>query len=99
MNDLQEILNYREELCKERDLCAELCNIWLTRMHQHQSNKVEYEKYLKMLNDSEPYTQSLKSEISMLNRKICEIEGVETISDTPYVHVCTSKYGFDHPNS
>lgn len=99
MDDIKKIVEYREELCKERDLCAELCNIWITRMHQNQNDKTEYERYLKMINDTEPYTQGLKAKISELNRKICDIEGVETISETPYVHVCESKYGFDYPKS
>lgn len=99
MIELQKLIELKEELCKERDLCAELCNIWITRMYQSQNDKELYEKYLKMINDTEPYTQDLKARVSELNRQICEIEGVASISDTQYTHTCVSKYGFDFPKT
>jgi hypothetical protein len=97
MSEVEKLFQLKEELCKERDLCAELCNIWLTKMHRCQTDEVKYEKYLTLINDNEPYTQELKLEISELNKKICQLEGVESITDTPYTHSCVSKYGFDSP--
>jgi len=99
MNDVKKMFELKNELCKERDLCAELCNIWLTRMYQNQGNKEEYNKYLKLIQDTEPYTRQLKAKISELNKKICEVEGVDSITDTEYTHECVSKYGFDFPNT
>jgi hypothetical protein len=99
MNDVKEMVELKNELCKERDLCAELCNIWITRMYQYQTNKMEYNKYLKLIQDTEPYTQELKAKISELNKRICQALGVDSISDTEYTHECTSKYGFDFPKT
>lgn len=96
--ELDKLFELKEQICKERDLCAELCNMWLTHMYKNQNDKVQYEKYLKMINDTEPYTQELKAQISQLNRQICELAGVESITDTQYTHTCVSKYGFDAPN-
>jgi len=99
MTEIQALFEQKEELCKERDLCAELCNIWITRMYHYQDDKQRYERFLQMINTTEPYTQDLKSQIAALNRRICELEGVESIADTQYTHVCVSKYGFDAPKT
>lgn len=99
MDKPEELYALKEELCKERDLCAELCNVWIGRMYQSQNDKAKYEKYLKLINDTEPYTQGLKAEIAMLNKRICEIVGADNISDTEYTHTCVSKYGFDFPKT
>lgn len=87
----------KEELSNERDLCAELCNIWLTKMYRNQDNKQVYDKYLKLINETEPYTQELKAQISQLNKQLCDMLGVDTLKDTDYGHICKSKYGFDQP--
>jgi hypothetical protein len=99
MNEIQKIYEMKEELSNERDLCAELCNIWLTKMYRSQDNKENYEKYLKLINETEPYTQELKAQITRLNKQLCDMLNVDTLSNTDYEHVCKSKYGFDQPNS
>jgi hypothetical protein len=99
MNESEKLFELKEELCKERDLCAELCNVWITRLYQNQNNKKEYDTYMKMINDMEPYTQGLKAKISEINKAICNLENVESIDETEYIHQCVSKYGFDAPKT
>jgi hypothetical protein len=96
---LEELLNKKNELCKERDLCAELYNIWITKLHDYQKDKEKYELYMNMIQNMEPYGSMIKGQIREINKKICEIEGVDSIGDTDYVKVCDNKYGFDSPNA
>ena len=84
MTILRDVLNKKSILCKERDLTAELYNLWITKMHDFQEDKVKYEMYLKMIDNLEPYANMIKEEIRVRNRQICKIEGVESIEDTPY---------------
>jgi hypothetical protein len=98
MNNLQEILQAKTDLCKERDLCAELYNVWITKLHDYQHDKEKYEFYMKLINNMEPYGQMVKEQIRELNRKICQIEGKDSIGDTEYEFECIAKYGFDAPN-
>ena len=98
MTILQDVLNKKSILCKERDLTAELYNLWITKMHDFQKDKVKYEMYLKMIDNLEPYANMIKEEIRVCNRKICEIEGVESIADTSFGVECTYKYGYEKPN-
>jgi 5'-3' exonuclease len=51
-----------------------------------------------MIENLEPYSNMLKEEIRECNRQICEIEGVESISDTNFEQECVYKYGYDKPN-
>ena len=44
------------------------------------------------------WTNMIKEEIRVCNRKICEIEGVESIADTSFGVECTYKYGYEKPN-
>ncbi len=98
MTILQDVLNKKDILCKERDLTAELYNLWITKMHDFQDDKYKYEMYLKMIDNLEPYANMIKEEIRVCNRKICEIEGVESIADTSFGVECTYKYGYEKPN-
>ncbi len=98
MTFLQDVLNKKDILCKERDLTAELYNLWITKMHDFQDDKYKYEMYLKMIDNLEPYANMIKEEIRVCNRKICEIEGVESIADTSFGVECTYKYGYEKPN-
>ena len=98
MTTLQDVLNKKDILCKERDLTAELYNLWITKMHDFQDDKYKYEMYLKMIDNLEPYANMIKEEIRVCNRKICEIEGVESIADTSFGVECTYKYGYEKPN-
>lgn len=98
MTILQDVLNKKNILCKERDLTAELYNLWITKMHDFQDDKYKYEMYLKMIDNLEPYANMIKEEIRVCNRKICEIEGVESIADTSFGVECTYKYGYEKPN-
>jgi hypothetical protein len=34
-----------------------------------------------------------------INRKICDIEGVESIGDTKYIRECNNTHGLDQPNA
>ena len=98
MTILQDVLNKKSILCKERDLTAELYNLWITKMHDFQDDKYKYEMYLKMIDNLEPYANMIKEEIRVCNREICKIEGVESIEHTPYGVECTYKYGYEKPN-
>lgn len=98
MTILQDVLNKKSILCKERDLTAELYNLWITKMHDFQDDKYKYEMYLKMIDNLEPYANMIKEEIRVCNRQICKIEGVESIEDTPHGVECTYKYGYEKPN-
>jgi hypothetical protein len=51
-----------------------------------------------MIDNLEPYANMIKEEIRVCNRQICNIEGVESIEDTPYGVECTYKYGYEKPN-
>lgn len=98
MTTLQDVLNKKAELCKERDLCAELYNVWITKLHDFQDEKEKYDMYMKQIANLEPYSNTIKEEIRVCNRQICEIEGVESISETEYSHECEYKYGYEKPN-
>ena len=65
MTILQDVLNKKDILCKERDLTAELYNLWITKMHDFQDDNYKYEMYLKMIDNLEPYANMIKEEIKM----------------------------------
>ena len=98
MTSLQDVLSRKKILCSERDLTAELYNLWITKMHDFQDNNEKYEMYLKMIDNLEPYANMVKEEIRVCNREICQIEGVDSISETPYEQNCVYKYGYEKPN-
>lgn len=95
---IEQLLKEKEELMKERDLCAELYNIWITKLHDYQKEKEIYNLYMEMINNMEPYGSMVKEKIREINKKLCEIEGVDSIGDTAYAKDCGNKYGFDRPN-
>lgn len=99
MTSIQTLIKNKKELCRERDLCAELYNVWITKLHDFEDNPSKYEMYMNMINNLEPYGQMLKEGIREINRKICEIEEVESISETSYAEECVYRYGYDKPNS
>lgn len=83
----------------ERNLCAELYNVWITRLHDFQHDTELYNMYMMMIGNMEPYTAYIKEKIREINREICKIEGVESIDETPYADEhCVNKYGFETPN-
>lgn len=85
-------------LCAERDLCAELYNVWITKLHDFQEDAEKYEMYMNLIQNMEPYTNTLKSRIREINKELCNHFGVDNIEKTPYALECVSKYGFDSPN-
>lgn len=93
-----DIIEKKRILCNERDLTAELYNLWITKLHEFQGNEEKYNMYALMIENLEPYSNMLKEEIRECNRQICEIEGVESISDTNFEQECVYKYGYDKPN-
>ena len=98
MTELEQLAERKNKLNSERDLCCELGNLWLTHLHASEDDDKLYELYSRLLNDLEEYSQIVKAEVSAINRRICEILGVESIEDTAYAHVCQSKYGLEQPN-
>ena len=72
MTSLQDVLSRKKILCSERDLTAELYNLWITKMHDFQDNKEKYEMYLKMIDNLEPYANMVKEEIA----KVLDEEGI-----------------------
>jgi hypothetical protein len=95
---IQQLVNEKRELCLERDLCAELYNLWITKLHDFQEDPVKYEMYMNLIQNMEPYGNSVKARIREINKIICEHYGVDNIEKTPYAFECTSKYGFEKPN-
>lgn len=98
LTTISEVVERKKTLCKERDLTAELYNLWITKMHDHQGNEFKYNQYADMIQNLEPYSNMVKEEIRECNRLICEIEGVEAIEDTEYTEDCTYRYGYSRPN-
>jgi len=96
---IKELLEEKNKIGDERDLCAELYNLWITRMYDNMDNKEKYEMYMGLIGYMEPYANTLKEEIRVINRQICEIEGVESIGDTEHVRECNNTHGLDKPNA
>jgi hypothetical protein len=99
MTEIESLLKKKKDLGDERDLCAEIYNVWITKMHDFQNDPVKYKMYMDMIQVMEPYGQILKEEIRIINRRLCEIEGVDSIDKTQYFRECNYKYGKDKPNA
>lgn len=97
--NLEELIKEKNEIGDERDLCAEIYNVWITKLYKFQNDPVKYKMYMDLIAFMEPYGNILKEEIREINRKICEIEGVESIGETNYVRECNNKHGLDRPNA
>lgn len=97
-NRIQELITKKRSLMVERDLCAEIYNIWITKLHDYQRDKEKYELYMQMINNMEPYGSMVKEQIRAINNELCSIMGTDSIGDTPYAFECDNKYGFDRPN-
>jgi len=96
---IEDLVKQKNKLGDERDLCAELYNLWISRLFEFESDKVKYSMYMDLIGVMEPYTNLLKEEIREINRKICEIEGVDSIDETRYMRECNNKHGLDRPNA
>jgi Fe-S-cluster formation regulator IscX/YfhJ len=96
---IQELLDKKTETGDERDLCAELYNIWITRLHDFQEDPIKYKMYLDLIAFMEPYGNKLKEEIAEINRKLCDLDGVESIAETNYVRECNNTHGLAMPNA
>lgn len=96
--DIELLVKEKRGLCNERDLCAELYNVWITKLHDFQEEPDKYEMYMNLIQNMEPYGNIMKSRIREINKEICEHFGVDSIEKTPYFFECTNKYGFDSPN-
>lgn len=96
---LQELIDKKNTIGDERDLCAELYNLWITRLLDNEDNEERYNMYMKLIAMMEPYANTLKEDMRELNRKICEIEGVESIGETEHVRECNNTHGLDRPNA
>lgn len=96
---LKELAEKKNKIGDERDLCAEVYNVWITRLHDYQEDPVKYKMYLDLISALEPYGNSLKEEMREINREICAIEGVESIEETQYFRECNNKHGLDRPNA
>jgi hypothetical protein len=99
MTEVETLLKRKQETGDERDLCAEVYNVWITRMHDFQEDPVKYNMYMNMIQVMEPYGQILKEEIREINRRLCEIDGVESIDQTSYMRECNNKYGKYRPGA
>jgi hypothetical protein len=96
--DIQKLVEEKRGLCNERDLCAELYNVWITKLHDFQEDPEKYELYMNLIQNMEPYGNTLKSRIREINKEICEYLGVDSIEKTPYFFECVNKYGYMTPN-
>ena len=96
--DIEKLVEEKRELCNERDLCAELYNVWITKLHDYQNVPEKYDLYMDLIQNMEPYGSELKSRIRQINQILCKHYGVNSIEDTPYFFECVSKYGNDIPH-
>lgn len=96
---VQELIERKTDLGDERDLCAELYNLWITRLHDCQEVPEKYKMYMELISFMEPYANTLKEEIREINRKICELEGVSSIEETKYFRECNNTHGLIMPNA
>lgn len=96
---IKQLVEHKNKLGDERDLCAELYNLWITRLHEFEGDAEKYKMYMSLISMMEPYANTLKEEMREINRKICEIEGVDSIGDTEYVRECNNTHGLDMPNA
>lgn len=94
---IDELFNQKNKIGDERDLCAELYNVWITRLYEVQDDAERYDMYLGLIAFMEPYSNKLKEDIREINRRICEIEGVDSISETSYVRACNNTHGLIMP--
>lgn len=95
---IQELVQKKNIIGDERDLCAELYNLWITRLYENEKNPERYKMYMELIGFMEPYSNKLKEDIREINREICQIEGVESIGDTQYMRECNNTHGLDRPN-
>lgn len=96
---IEQLIELKNKLGDERDLCAELYNLWITRLHEFENDPVKYKMYMGLISMMEPYANTLKEEMREINRKVCEIEGVDSIGETAYVRECNNTHGLDMPNA
>lgn len=96
---IEKLVERKNMLGDERDLCAELYNLWITRLHDFEDDATKYKMYMGLISMMEPYANTLKEEMREINRKICEIEGVDSIGETDYVRECNNTHGLDMPNA
>ena len=96
---VEELAAHKTVIGDERDLCAELYNIWITRLHDFQDDPKKYQMYMELIQFMEPYSNTLKEEVRQINREICAIEGVDSIEDTQYFRECNNKHGMVAPNA
>jgi len=96
--EVELLIEEKNKIGDERDLCAELYNVWITRLYEVQDDPERYEMYLKLIGFMEPYSNKLKEDIRVINRRICEIEGVDSIGETSHVRECNNKHGLGMPN-
>ena len=96
---INQLIERKNKLGDERDLCAELYNLWITRLHEFENDPVKYKMYMGLISQMEPYANTLKEEMREINREICAIEGVDSIGETDYVRECNNTHGLDMPNA
>jgi hypothetical protein len=97
--NIDELVKEKQNLCNERDLCAELYNVWITKLHDFQDDPKLYEMYMQLIQNMEPYGAFIKFRIREINKVLCEHCGVDSIEKTPYYFECVNKYGLDKPNA
>jgi hypothetical protein len=97
--EVEQLIELKNKIGDERDLCAELYNVWITRLYELQDDPEKYEMYMGLIGFMEPYSNRLKEDIRVINRRICEIEGVDSIGETSYIRECNNTHGLDMPNA
>ena len=94
-----ELFEKKNIIGDERDLCAELYNLWITRLSENEDNEERYQMYMKLIAMMEPYANTLKEEMREINRELCTREGVDSIDQTSYYRECNNTHGLDKPNA
>ena len=87
----------KQQLSKERDLCAEFYNVMLTYANRNIDDKEKYKYYLDVVEIMEPYAKDTKERIREINKELCKFCGETDIKKTPYNLECEDRYGFSNP--
>lgn len=97
MNEIDQLFEKKKRISLERDLCAEFYNLMLSKANESVNDPKHYDYYLDVVELMEPFAKELKEEVREINKRICEICGVDKIDETPYTVECQDRYGFSKP--
>jgi|TARA_R100001510_G_C7510870_1_gene110580 hypothetical protein len=95
--NVDDLMVKKKRLSLERDLCAEMYNLMLSKANANINNEDKHKYYLDVVELMEPYAKETKEEIREINRQICKLVGRDTLKDTIYNLECEDRYGLSKP--